>query len=155
MTIQALGSIGEFVGSVLLLVSVIYLAIQVRQNSRTIANTAFLDVVREGNRLEETYLEDPERALIMKRGAEDLSSLSERERIVFDTIWGISLRNYTSVVVLENTGVLAKDEISAVYERMYRGYKSESMQNWWSENRDSIAFSELRDRIDSVFDTGT
>ena len=52
MTLQELGSVGEFVGSFLLLVSIVYLALQVRQNSKTLSNTAFLDAVRDSNSLD-------------------------------------------------------------------------------------------------------
>ena len=149
MTLQELGNIGEFVGSLLLLVSIIYLALQVRQNSQTLSNTAFLDAVRDGNKYEYAVLDNPKLRQVQIKGSNDLDSLTEEERSIFDTSWGIMLRNYTSVVMLENSGVLAKNEISKVYELSFGELNSPDMRRWWVENRSSIAFAELRERIDT------
>ena len=40
MTIQDLGSIGEFVASIGVIVSLVYLAVQIRQNSKQLGDSA-------------------------------------------------------------------------------------------------------------------
>jgi hypothetical protein len=41
MNIMELGALGEFVGSIGVIATLVYLAIQIRQNSRTLQSTSF------------------------------------------------------------------------------------------------------------------
>ena len=151
MTIQELGSIGEFVGSVLLLVSIFYLALQVRQNSKTLSNTAFLDAVRDSNYLDHVFLEDPNRDRILTKGSESLDSLTEDELAQFNRLWMIILRDYCAVLRLEASGVLEKGEISASFETSLAGYNKPGIREWWDGRRHVIAFDEYRFKIDAIF----
>ena len=45
MTIQNLGSLGEFIAAIATLVTLVYLALQIRQNTKTVRSTAFQQVV--------------------------------------------------------------------------------------------------------------
>ena len=86
MTISDLGSLGEFVGSIAVVVTLIYLTTQLRQNTRAIraAATQALDKSITDNIA--LWASSRETAVLMERGLEAYESLSEEESIHFHTL---------------------------------------------------------------------
>ena len=82
MTIQDLGSIGEFVAAIATLITLLYLALQLRNNGRVSRFDAYLktrQMVAESQRI----LSDPDRARLWRVGLSDPDALTEDERISF------------------------------------------------------------------------
>lgn len=84
MNWDAIGAIAEAVGTLAVLITLVYLAIQMK-----IANKQReIESLRHNwdglNRICELFSESAERASIVRRGRDSLSSLSEDERLVFE-----------------------------------------------------------------------
>ena len=83
MDFQALANIGEFVGAVAVVVSLIYLAVQVRQNTisqQTENYTRALDRISA----QQSQLErDGKFAMMLSRGVRDAKSITPEERVQF------------------------------------------------------------------------
>ncbi len=99
MTIQDWGAIGELVGGVAVIVTLIYLALQVRQNtrqfSRNVESTqlaAFERSVESGDRLRELFLLHPDLLALLLKGYDSYKELDKSEKIRF----GMLLRNIFS-----------------------------------------------------------
>jgi hypothetical protein len=89
MNWEALGAIGEIVGAVAVVLTLGYLAVQIRQNTRTLrtsSHQASLDGFRELNRV---LNELPELALIYRRGRNEPDSLPKDETLA--SLGGYSL----------------------------------------------------------------
>ena len=86
MTISELGSLGEFVSSIAVIVTLIYLATQLRQNTKAIraASTQALDQSITGNIA--LWASTQDNAVLMERGLNAHESLSEEEAIHFQTL---------------------------------------------------------------------
>ena len=135
MTLGDLGSLGEFLGGLLVVVSLFYLGAQIRQNTRAMRVAAFQDAVRSANAWSAFSVTDSGLGPLLSRGVRDLESLDESERSQFDALMLIVLRNYSTAVVLEREGFLADGDISAAYAASFRDlYASPSIVEWW-ENR--------------------
>ena len=59
MTIRELGSLGEFVSSVAVLITLVYLALQTRQNTRAVYAATELEMLREVNSMNRSLASDP------------------------------------------------------------------------------------------------
>ena len=77
---QLLGNYGEFIGAIAVGITLIYLAIQLRQNSKTVrvsmiqaAERGVSDIVGEWSR-------DQDTALLMRRGHEKFNQLPEDQQ---------------------------------------------------------------------------
>ncbi len=99
MTIQDWGAIGELVGGVAVIVTLIYLALQVRQNtlqfSRSVEATqlaAFERNVESGNRIRELLILHPDLAALLLKGFDSYKELDKSEKFRF----GMLLRNIFS-----------------------------------------------------------
>lgn len=87
MSIQDWGAIGEIVGALAVVASLIYLAVQIRQNTRQISQNlessrlaAFEQNVESGNRAREVLITDPAVAELFLKGLADYRSLPTTDR---------------------------------------------------------------------------
>jgi len=86
MTISDLGSIGEFISSIAVVVTLIYLSFQLRQNTQAIraASTQALDQSVTANIA--LWATSRENAVLISRGRESPESLSDEEAIHFHAL---------------------------------------------------------------------
>ena len=80
MTIFELGALGEFVSGIAIIVTLIYLALQVRKNQQGITSAMLHAAVQEFNHLNTMLAADPELAELYERGHAQPESLDDREQ---------------------------------------------------------------------------
>ena len=66
MTLSDLGSLGEFVGSIAVVLSLIYLAFQIRQNTKSIRASTHHGMVESSNSLAFRFTEADATQIILK-----------------------------------------------------------------------------------------
>ena len=96
MTLEDLGNIGEFVGAIGVVVSLLYLAIQIRRSN--------LLATAESNRFGQhapiepimAIVQDPEVARIFREGLGDRDALSSDEKVRFDMLLGSLIGGITT-----------------------------------------------------------
>lgn len=82
MNWEAVGAVAELVGAIGVIASLLYLAIQVRSNTRMMRTTAEQDAIDSFRNFQRSLLE-ADRLKIFRTGVEDLNALSEDERARF------------------------------------------------------------------------
>ncbi len=94
MSIQDWGAIGEIVGALAVVASLIYLAVQIRQNTRqnslSLESTklaAFEQSVESGNRARELLITNPEVTELFLKGIADYRSLRSAEKFRCDMLF--------------------------------------------------------------------
>lgn len=93
MTIQEWGAIGEIIGGVAVVASLVYLAVQIRQNTRQLSENmkatelaAFERNVQAGNSIRELFILHPEIAELYMRALGNYEELAIEEKLRFDMI---------------------------------------------------------------------
>ncbi len=101
MNWEAISAIGEAVGAIAVVISLVYLAVQIRQNTRQIASSmeatqlaAFERNIESGNRVREFFLLNPSLAELYGRGRQSYSDLNPSDKVKFE----LMLRNVFSEV---------------------------------------------------------
>lgn len=87
MNWEAVGAIGELLGATTVVVSILYLAVQVRQSNRQSASESGTDVLAEMNRLMEFVFSDPEGATLLlklKTGEELTPTEAVKAHVIAD-----------------------------------------------------------------------
>ena len=85
MTLQDWGAIGELVGGVAVIATLIYLAVQLRQYALGINSATFHSSMQGFNQLNTMFVSDPSLADVYNRGMGNPASLSASERHQF--VW--------------------------------------------------------------------
>lgn len=81
MTIQELGSIGEFVAAIATLITLVYLALQIRANTRSLRLNAQESTTAASSRFRDALIRDPEVAALWNRALRDFDGLPPDERV--------------------------------------------------------------------------
>ena len=96
MTLEDLGNLGEFIGAIGVVVTLVYLALQIRQNTahlsqntRAVQLSALEANSESGNRVRELLIMDPKLSDLHLKGLQGYSQLDRTERLRF----GMLLQN--------------------------------------------------------------
>lgn len=110
MTIQDWGAIGEIVGGIAVLASLVYLAVQIRQNTREITRSAdatrleaFERSVDSGNRIRELLILHPELTSLFLRGRQGFHALDRSEKFRFNMLLRNIFSEFQSAYIRQKT----------------------------------------------------
>ena len=125
MNWDAVGAIGEIIGAFAVVISLIYLAVQIR-NQNLESRAATVQQVLQNNAATISQLQDPELAQIWITGLEDIGSLSDVERLRFVIYITTVLRGYENSYFQWRSGRL-DDETWFTLMAVVRDVKSTAM----------------------------
>ena len=110
MTIQDWAAIAEIVGAIAVVASLIYLAIQIRQNTNGLSLSlraselaAFERNVDSGNRMREAFILNPEVSELYMRGLKEYKSLKGSDKMRFGMILGNVFSSLQGAYVRQRT----------------------------------------------------
>lgn len=86
MTLQDWGAIGEILGAIATIATLVYLATQVRQNTRALQAASMDSTIKTANEIRASLFTNPEITSIYFKGLRDISSLTELDRERFRLI---------------------------------------------------------------------
>jgi hypothetical protein len=109
VTIQELGSLGELVAAVATIATLVYLAIQIRQNTKTVRTSTYQAVLDSARSDTELILAHPHLERIYRLGRRDSGELSADDRPVFRMLIGQLLLNYEILFLQHQHGVVDED----------------------------------------------
>jgi hypothetical protein len=78
--LQELGNVGEFIGGLAVLVSLVYLALQIRQNTTTVRAATSASISESLGRFTELLCSQPDLARVWYQGRVQYDSLNDEER---------------------------------------------------------------------------
>ena len=119
MNWEAIGAIGEIIGAAAVVLTLGYLAVQIRQNTRVVRLSAFQTTTDRQHQWFVELARDPEVARVYSAGLVDPNSLNENERTRFDALVLMQMRNWEDVF-LHHRRALVEDEVWAA---RYSGIK--------------------------------
>jgi hypothetical protein len=134
ITLQDLGNLGEILAAVGMVVSVLYLAIQVRQNTRSVrASTyqAFSESFRDFRTL---LIGDERLGALWGKGLRSRSELSMSERAQFDALLMNFLRGVEVSFYQETQGLLDAAFYKGWLDEAVAIWRQPGPREWWSEN---------------------
>ena len=115
LTLQDLGALGEFVGALGVVISLIYLARQLSQNTISVRAASFNSMTENSIRLLEPSFKDSAFADFIHRAEQDPSSLSPNEVVRWDAYMTAAYRHFGNLVYQYRVGVLD--------EQMWQSYR--------------------------------
>ena len=141
MSIQEWAALAEIIGAVAVVASLIYLAVQVRQNTHELSMSlkstelaAFERNVESGIRIREMFILNPEILALYARGSEAYTNLDKEEELRFD----MALRNVFSALqgayVRQLTFGNDPTHFSGSERTLDRLVRGQGIRDWLSQN---------------------
>jgi len=131
MTILELGALGEFLGSVAVLITLVYLAVQVNQTKRAVQSASHQTGIATMTQNNQTIFADQELSEIVMRGFYD--DLNESERFRFG-LWCTSMFHVFQQYFLDSEKGLGDARVWAGEGRSMREMLAlPGVARWWRE----------------------
>jgi hypothetical protein len=109
---EAMGAVGELLGSLLVLVTLVYLAIQTHSIKKQMKAEARYNFVASMADINLHIAQNTQTASVWRKGLEDVDSLSSDERMQFLMYMGQSCNFWSVMYRLEQDGTLPADQWS-------------------------------------------
>jgi hypothetical protein len=137
LDIITLAAWGEFIGGIAVLVSLIYLASQVRQNTKFQRATTTIATAQMQNSYTPLMMQDAEISRIYWAGLRDYESLSEDEKGRFNPLMSMQFQGFSYRHQFREEGIASPD----AWEQNVRGMRwlfrgNPGARQWWREWRD-------------------
>lgn len=152
VTLEALGNVGEFLGGIVVVVSLFYLAFQVRQNTQSLRTESYARALERVSAIQNRLAGDPDLSAVIGRGIFDADSLTREERIRFTWLFYEMFGAFEFMFLQAQKGVL-EDEVWRRWSATMSWWLSlPGVSSWWHSKPTpfSASFSSL---VDSLMDT--
>lgn len=139
-TLQALGNIGEFVGAIGVVVSLVYLGLQTSQNTSSVRASSFNSMIQNSIRLLEHTFRDPDFAALLARAEEDPAKLSPADKLRWDAYMTAVFRHFGNLVYQNRVGALDSQMWRSYRRDLKEHLRSPHWAEWFGRHR--IVFSD-------------
>ena len=140
-TLQDLGSLGEFVGALGVVISLIYLAQQMRQNTTSVRAASFNSMTENSIRLLEHAFRDGDFAEFLHRAERNPSTLSPNELVRWDAYMTAVYRHFGNLVYQYRVGVLDQQMWLSYKDTLKQHLRTPSWRAWFKENKEVFSSS--------------
>ena len=135
MTLNELGSLGEFISGLAVVVTLVYLAIQIRHNTRAVRSSMHQDMVESTLRIAESMSDNPDVGRIVLKANRDYDNLTREEFIRFEAYAERVFSNFESVFYSYRNSMIEQD----LWESWEASYLSdlsrEAIRRFWQDER--------------------
>jgi hypothetical protein len=138
MNWDAIGAISEAAGAVGVIITLGYLAMQIRRNNllATAESNRFAHTVSAPTTL--PIAQDPDTARVFQEGLADRDALSANDRVRFDMLMGTMVGNYSTTIVDQR--ILGQPDLSAGFEGTHRTLlQAPGGASWWVAHQSGFA----------------
>ena len=134
MNWEAIGAIGEVIGALGVIVTLGYLAVQIRQNTASVKGSTLQAMLEASVGLHDLCASDSDLGGIFLQGIEELESLAPKERARFHFLMLGFLRRLENVHHLGGSGLVADDDWSGIRSSTLSALAQPGARVWWGEN---------------------
>ena len=145
--IEVLGDVGDFLGGIGVVITLLYLASQIRQNTRSIRTSAFQAAQRDIADKLDDLSKDPELIRLYFDGNYEFESFSKEDRRRYATFMTGWLRRYETLLYQTRLGNIDREQWEGVLTELRTAFKYPGARAWWAQahgsfNRDLREFVE-------------
>ena len=161
MSLEDLGNIGEFVGAIGVVASLVYLALQIRhssqqlsQNTNSILGSVELDTTRLHSNWLLSVAQNPELGRIWRLALSSPAELSEEDEVQFAMLIGSAFYGIEGPYRQYRRGLLSGDSWAPMEELISRYMRSPAVRAWWT-HRDVPFAKSFSEYVDSKIPTSS
>lgn len=130
--LETLGNLGDFIGGIAVVVTLIYLAIQIRHNTAAL-QTASRQAIAAGYRDSNRLRLDPRTALAWAKGLSSVSELPFEDRAIFGTVVNDEALFFQGAFALYESGQLEESTYKAYLDWFSSIVATPGGTVWWEE----------------------
>lgn len=135
MDLQDLGNIGEFLGAIGVIVSLIYLSLQIRHNTHAVNASSNYAMDQSFGNFLTLLIENPAAEAIFAKGVGSLEALDAEERNTFYSLLSILFKIFENAFLHHQRNLIDESQFSAweIAIGWYVGFPG--INTWWQNRR--------------------
>ncbi len=152
MTLQDLGGIGEFIGGIAVVISLVYLAVQIRQNTKSVRASTYQAILDSSRSDTELLLVHPHLERVYRVGRRNPEKLNDDERPLFRMLVAQILLSSESLFLQHQQGAIDSDYWQRRQQTL-RGLLSQpGVRQWWAARGTPREYYDpgFRELVDSI-----
>ena len=154
MDITILAAWGEFLGGIAVVVSLVYLASQIRQNSKLLRASTSTVTQQVTSQLNVLLAQDDELSRIYSEGMADRSALPEANRRRFDSLVAIVVNGFQQHLRLFRDGLVSSEIWDDQKQYMRWSSQQPGFRQWWLLWAEEIYKGDLQEFINVLIREG-
>jgi hypothetical protein len=131
MNWEAVGAVAELLGAIGVIVSLLYLATQIRQNTRSVRMASQHDLMSEFRANVRALTQDPELGELFRNGLQDPEELSEADRARFGTQVASAVQIYEELYSHYRAGLVERDFWESRKQNLFYYMSLPGVSAWW------------------------
>jgi hypothetical protein len=136
MNWDAIGAVGEILGAVAVLATLVYLAIQVRYTRDAWQRQNERDMLKGITQSSQLIVEQPEMAQILWKGQDNLDDLDDVEKLRFHQWHYLWITNIDQAIRDQKLGGFTDDEqLNISMEALATALRPEGGKSWWNASK--------------------
>lgn len=133
ISLQDLGNLGEFIGAVGVIITLIYLAVQIRQNTRSVRASTYQVFTDSFRQFRTMLVSDSRLGLLWTKGLNAPAELSETELGQFDALMMIFFRGVETSFYHAGEGFLDEGSYQGWLDEAVSIGRRPGARGWWGE----------------------
>jgi len=136
MTLDQVASIGEIISGIAVIISLVYLAIQIRTNTEAERSSTYQSIVSDFGAMNNTMASTPELSHMFVQAMENYHQLSSDQKARISQIFFQCFRYFENMFYQHKKGYL-DEEVWIGWKRLMLTYYSRpGFQTWWEHRRE-------------------
>ena len=147
MTLQDFANLGEVIGAIAVIASLIYLAFEIRQNTRAMRRAATQDIHRSLNDQTRCLVESPDLAALYFRASQRPEELTGEERFRFQMLLTYVFSNFEMAIEYYREGLLGDEMVEGFVKGLRPLFENPLVVEWWEAEGQGTFSLELRELL--------
>jgi hypothetical protein len=131
LTLQELGSLGEFVGAMVVVVTLIYFTVQLKQATNSIRSSVAAIGTGYTTQVWQLPIDKPEVADLIQKGNKGIDDLTENEFLRYHLFQGTVLRSFEQYFILYELGSLTEPQWNAWRDPLEKYLREPGVRQCW------------------------
>jgi len=132
---EAIGAIGEVFGATAVILTLVYLAVQIRQNTQNGRDSAVLNAISDFAHGTDELNRDPELVRIWFEGRINFQELDQLEKQRFALYLTSAFHRYEIVLYQARRGKLDELAVTGLRSQMRYAFEGPGTREWWRGSR--------------------
>ena len=149
MSIQELGSLGELIAAIATVATLIYLAAQIRQNTKAVRSSALESSGSRSMEISKLVAGNDEIAPIVMAAFTGKDDLDELQRFRLSFVYWIVFRSYEVTIALSKEGYIKESRYEGTINNLSIWTSISYFDDWWEAAKSSFS-DDLKTAVDDA-----
>ena len=150
MTINELGSVGELIGAIATVATLMYLALQIRDNTLSAKYSAINDIINRVIKWQSRIADTPDLMSSWKEGTQNYHGLNTEEQVRFTSIAVEMLAAIEATLETAKNDGIKPESVDAVRAMVHQLMRNKGVREYWEASGRNLFAQDFVSEVDTI-----